>query len=329
VAAAFTTFLDKSARLSLSSTKRGSVMKLLTFRHDDRIRVGVLLDAEKVVDLAEAGAAGGVGGEGGGLPGRGGDMLAIIKGGAPALAAIRSLAGEPPSAAIRRLSDLTILAPIPRPERNIFCVGRNYLAHVEEGDRVSKAETKLPEWPQFFSKPPQSVIGPNETIPHHGATTRCLDYEVELAVVIGREGRDIPESAALEHVFGVTIGNDITARDLQRRHGQWLKGKGLDRSCPLGPWIVTRDELDPTDLALSLSVNGELRQKSRTSNMIFPIPTIIAQLSAGMTLLPGDVILTGTPEGVGYAMDPPRYLQPGDHIEAIIEGVGALENTVA
>ncbi|HYF08230.1 MAG TPA: fumarylacetoacetate hydrolase family protein, partial [Acetobacteraceae bacterium] len=170
--------------------------------------------------------------------------------------------------------------------------------------------------------------GPDEPIPDHAGTTQWLDYEVELAVVIGREGRDIPAERALDHVFGWTIANDVTGRDLQRRYGQWFKGKSLDRSCPLGPCIVPAADLDASDLAISLTINGEGRQSSRTSKMIFDVKEIIHQLSAGFTLKPGDVILTGTPEGVGYAMQPPQTLKPGDVMALTIEGIGTLTNAI-
>ena len=303
-------------------------MKLVTFNGGNEDRVGVLLGEKTVLDIARAcGEAASA--DTARLKSLAGDMLGVIRGGSRVCEALGKLMDNPPESAMVDLSDVTVRAPIPRPERNVFCVGRNYLAHVREGDRTRNQETTLPEWPQFFTKPPQAVIGPEETIPSYQGFTKCLDYEVELAIVIGTEGRDIAEGDAMAHVFGATIGNDITARDVQRRHVQWFKGKGLDRSCPLGPWIVTRDELDPTDLELSLRVNGELRQQNRTSNMIFPIPTIISQLSAGMTLYPGDIILTGTPEGVGYAMDPPRCLLPSDDVVATIEGIGFLRNRVA
>ncbi len=293
-------------------------MQFLSFMRDGEARAGAVLDAERVLDLGRA--------AGTALPT---DMPGLIAAGPEALIAVRRLLADPPPAAVVARDGLVLSAPIPRPGRNIFCVGRNYIEHVAEGDRVQKVDTVVPDWPQFFSKPPQAVIAPGAPVPAHAGLTERLDYEVELALVIGREGRDIAESEAMAHVFGATIANDITARDLQRRHGQWFKGKGLDGSCPMGPVLVTLDELDVTDLEIGLSVNGERRQFSRTSRMIFPIPAIIAQLSAGMTLLPGDVILTGTPEGVGYAMDPPRYLRPGDRMTAWIEGLGKLENTIA
>jgi 2-keto-4-pentenoate hydratase/2-oxohepta-3-ene-1,7-dioic acid hydratase in catechol pathway len=207
----------------------------------------------------------------------------------------------------------------------VFCVGRNYVDHVAEGYRARGAETKLPEAPQFFTKPPTAVIGPDEPFALDETVSRKMDYEVELALIIGTAGRDIPADRAWDHVFGFTILNDITARDLQRRHEQWFKGKGLDRSCPMGPFVVTRDEIaDPTQFELSLSVNGEPRQRAKVAQMIFPIPDIIASLSAGLTLEPGDIIATGTPSGVGYAMDPPHYLTPGDEVICEISELGRL-----
>ncbi|MGI4799568.1 MAG: fumarylacetoacetate hydrolase family protein, partial [Janthinobacterium lividum] len=220
-------------------------------------------------------------------------------------------------------------APIPRPTKNVFCVGRNYKEHVAEGYRASGTEAKYPEYPQFFTKPPTAVIGPDAPFYLDPAVTKRLDYEVELALIIGTGGRDIPRDRAMAHIFGFTVLNDITGRDLQRRHDQWFKGKGLDRSCPMGPVVVTPDELgDLGALELICRVNGEERQRSTVSQMIFDIPEIIAQLSAGLTLEPGDIIATGTPSGVGYAMDPPRLLKAGDVVECSIEGIGTLRTPI-
>jgi len=260
-------------------------------------------------------------------------LLAIIGLGEHGLAAVEWLVGLAASgelsAVLMDMDGVTLLAPIPRPTKNIFCVGRNYVAHITEGYRARDMEVKLPEFVQLFSKPPTTVIGPNQPIRYDRRITQKLDYEVELAVVIGKTGRDITEDDALDHVFGYTIVNDITARDLQRRHDQWFKGKGLDTSCPMGPWIVTRDEIPfPQNLSISLSVNGETRQSASTSQMIFKLPTIIAELSKGLTLEAGDIIATGTPSGVGYAMDPPRLLEPGDSITCEIEGLGKLTNVI-
>ncbi|MBN9411207.1 MAG: fumarylacetoacetate hydrolase family protein [Burkholderiales bacterium] len=258
-------------------------------------------------------------------------LLDLIAAGGPALALLRRVAGEPAlrARALVPQGGFTALAPIPRTPRNVFCLGRNYADHVKEDNLSRDKQTALPEYPQFFTKPASAIVGDGASVRLDERVTRRLDYEVELAVVIGTGGRDIRAADALSHVFGYTIVNDITARDLQRRHDQWFKGKGLDTSCPMGPWIVTADEIaDPHALTISLSVNGERRQHATTGDMIFRIEPIIESLSAGLTLEPGDVIATGTPSGVGYAMDPRRYLAHGDVIECRIEGIGTLTNTV-
>jgi 2-keto-4-pentenoate hydratase/2-oxohepta-3-ene-1,7-dioic acid hydratase in catechol pathway len=258
------------------------------------------------------------------------DMLAVIDGGAPMLAAIRALAAKPPANALLALANVALQAPIPKPRRNVFCVGRNYMDHVAEGDRTRGiTQSEVPKYPQFFTKAADCVIAPGANVPTHEGVTKWLDYEVELVAIIGTAGRDIPKEKALEHVYGWTIGNDVTGRDLQRRHGQWFKGKSLDRSCPLGPVIVPASDLNAADLAIGLKLNGEQRQASRTSKMIFDVTEIIHQLSAGFTLLPGDVIMTGTPEGVGYAMQPPQTMKAGDVMELTIEGIGTLTNTIS
>jgi 2-keto-4-pentenoate hydratase/2-oxohepta-3-ene-1,7-dioic acid hydratase in catechol pathway len=218
------------------------------------------------------------------------------------------------------LKRVRLLAPIPSPSRNIFCLGRNYADHAAERGAAA------PEHPVFFTKPATSVVGPGDDVVHH-AITKELDYEVELTVVIGTGGRDIPRADALKHVFGYTIVNDVTARDLQKKHQQWFKGKSLDTFCPMGPVLVTADEVpDPQALAISLRVNGQLRQSSHTSKMIFPVAQCIEVLSQGMTLLPGDIIATGTPEGVGAASG--NFLKAGDRIEAEVESIGILPSKI-
>jgi 2-keto-4-pentenoate hydratase/2-oxohepta-3-ene-1,7-dioic acid hydratase in catechol pathway len=296
-------------------------LQLVTFTDAKGPRPGAMAGVGQVLDLIAAG----------GLPAGVSDMQGIIASGAPALAAIRAALAHPAPAALLPIEQVTLMAPIPRPHRNLFCVGRNYMDHVAEGDRTRGiTESELPKFPQFFTKAPDTVIAPGAAIPDHTATgvTKWLDYEAELTLIIGKPGANISKEDALSHVFGWTIGNDVTGRDLQRRHGQWFKGKSLDRSCPLGPWIVPADELDAADLAIQLWVNGEQRQSSRTSKMIFDVKEIIHQLSLGFTLLPGDVILTGTPEGVGYAMQPPQVLKDGDVVDIEIEGIGRLSNPV-
>ncbi|MCA3351979.1 MAG: fumarylacetoacetate hydrolase family protein [Roseomonas sp.] len=292
-------------------------MNLITFADAAGSRAGVLLSGGRVLDLAVAMP-----------PAR--DMLAVIDGGAAMLAALRALAANPPAHALLPLASVALQAPIPQPRRNVFCVGRNYMDHVAEGDRTRGiTNSEVPKYPQFFTKAADCVIAPGAKVPTHEGVTKWLDYEVELVAIIGTAGRDIPKEKALEHVYGWTIGNDVTGRDLQRRHGQWFKGKSLDRSCPLGPVIVPAADLSAADLAIGLKINGEQRQASRTSKMIFDVPEIIHQLSAGFTLLPGDVIMTGTPEGVGYAMQPPQTLKAGDVMELTIEGIGTLTNTIS
>jgi 2-keto-4-pentenoate hydratase/2-oxohepta-3-ene-1,7-dioic acid hydratase in catechol pathway len=218
------------------------------------------------------------------------------------------------------LAHARLEAPIPRPARNVFCLGRNYAEHAAE--RGAQA----PAHPVYFTKAPECVIPPGAPVVHHAATSQ-LDYEVELAVVLGAGGRDIARGDALGHVFGYTIVNDVTARDLQQRHGQWFKGKSLDTSCPMGPVLVTADEIpDPQALGISLRVNGETRQSSHTSKMIFPVAECIEVLSIAFTLRPGDVIATGTPDGVGAASG--RFLAAGDRMEAEVERIGVLANPV-
>lgn len=243
-----------------------------------------------------------------------------------ALAPHERIAWHAPDALVA-LADVTLDAPV-RPARNVFCVGRNYLEHALEGARAFGRELKLPTVPTFFTKAPSAIAAPNSTL-HLSTVSREYDYEAELAVVIGAECRDVTEAEARHVVFGYTALNDVTARDLQREHGQWFKGKSLDDSCPIGPWIVTPDEVgDPGALELRLRRNGIEKQHSNTSKMIFPVARLVAELSKGMTLLPGDVIATGTPEGVGFARNPPEFLADGDILQVEIERIGILKNTV-
>lgn len=229
------------------------------------------------------------------------------------------------------LSEVTLQAPLPRPRRNIFCVGKNYYEHAHEfsksGFDSSAAAGAVPAHPIVFSKVPESVIGPSAPILIDPAVSTAIDYEAELAVIIGRAGRGIRPENAFDHVWGYTIINDVTARDLQGRYSQWLIGKSQDTFCPMGPWAVTRDAFDISNADIRSRVNGELRQESNTGRLIFDVPTIIATIAAGVTLLPGDVIATGTPAGVGIGFDPPKYLAPGDIVSVEVEGIGVLENT--
>jgi 2-keto-4-pentenoate hydratase/2-oxohepta-3-ene-1,7-dioic acid hydratase in catechol pathway len=227
------------------------------------------------------------------------------------------------------LASVTLLAPVV-PRKNVFCVGRNYLGHAEEIARARGMELKLPAVPTFFTKAPTSITSSQAVLPLSATISKQYDWEAELAVIIGKRCRDVSKEEALGVVFGYTCLNDITARDLQNAHVQWFKGKSLDQACPMGPWIVSADEIpDPQHLHVTMRVNGETKQDASTAAMIFPIAEIIASLSAGMTLEPGDVIATGTPEGVGFARTPPEFLKNGDVMEVEIEGIGVLRNSVA
>ena len=232
------------------------------------------------------------------------------------------------------LAGRALMAPIPQPRRNVFCVGKNYHEHAREfaqsGFDTSAAGGEMaPSFPVVFTKAPSTVVADGAPVQAFTHLTQQLDYEAELAVVIGRPGRGIGRAAALDHVWGQTILNDVTARDLQQKHRQWFIGKSMDSFCPMGPWVVSADEVgDPADLDVRCWVNGELRQEANTRDLIFDIPTIIATISAGMTLLPGDVIATGTPAGVGIGFKPPRFLKPGDEMRISIDRLGTLTNVV-
>lgn len=230
-----------------------------------------------------------------------------------------------------RLADVTLLAPIPRPSRNIFCVGKNYLDHVTEFGRSgydTTVSSDTPSHPIIFTKLASCVVGPHDDVESHPGATTELDYEAEVAVIIGRSGRNIAAGQADQHVWGYTLVNDVTARDLQRQHKQWFLGKSLDSFCPMGPWMATADELDLSDVRLEARVNGELRQSASTADMIFDVPKLIETISAGRTLEAGDVIATGTPAGVGIGFDPPRFLAVGDLVEISATGLGLLANRI-
>lgn len=227
------------------------------------------------------------------------------------------------------LSADSLRAPFPLPRRNVFCVGRNYHAHAKElASSVFKDNSADPQgWPIVFTKVPECVTGPyaDVVLPEPEVSTQ-IDYEAELAVIIGRGGRNISRAAAMEHVYGYTVVNDVTARDVQMRHAQWDLGKSFDTFCPMGPWVVTADELDGQDTRVRCWVNGALRQDGRTRDLIFDIPALIETCSRGITLLPGDIIATGTPAGVGMGLTPPQYLAAGDVVRIEIDGLGAIEN---
>ncbi len=287
-------------------------MRLATFTHLGQRQVGqVSADGQTVTPLGLTEAERALG------------VLALVD---------RHVAGVPassPAGAPIPLAEVRLEAPVPRPRRNIWCVGRNYHAHAKElRETVFKNSNADPQaWPIVFTKVPECVVADGDDVRLPGAAVSSqIDYEAELAVVIGRGGRNIGRAEAMSHVFGYTIVNDVTARDVQMRHQQWDLGKSFDTFCPMGPWVVTADELDGTDTRVRCWVNDELRQDARTQDLIFDLPTLIETCSRGITLLPGDIIATGTPAGVGMGMTPPSWLTHGDVVRIEIDGIGTLRN---
>ena len=250
-------------------------------------------------------------------------VLGLIEhyGDLPQLAAVKR--GDPV-----QVRSVQLLAPIPRPRRNIFCVGRNYHAHAKElSGSVFKANNADPAaWPIVFTKVPETVIAHGDDVILPVGVTEQVDYEAELALIIGKGGKNISQADALNHVWGYTIVNDVTARDVQMRHQQWDLGKSFDTFCPMGPWAITADAFNATDTRVQCWVNDELRQEGQTRDLIFDLPTLIETCSRGITLYPGDIIATGTPAGVGMGFNPPRYLKSGDRVRITIDGLGTLEN---
>ncbi len=285
-------------------------MKLAVFDWNGSRHVGQVHEESRSIDRLDL------------PPGAVGDTGVACLVGCPTLAVAETMA----------LSDVRLCAPVPRPRRNIFCVGKNYHEHAHEfassGFDSSAAKGAVPKVPIVFSKVPESVIAHGEPVHIDAAVSTAIDYEAELAVIIGKAGRNIATADAMSHVWGYTIVNDVTARDLQGAHSQWLIGKSQDTFCPMGPWAVTANELDLSDTAVCCRINGELRQDSNTGLLIFDVPSIIAAISNGIALFPGDVIATGTPAGVGIGFDPPKYLEIGDKMEVEIAGIGVLANPV-
>lgn len=282
-------------------------MRLVTFRNRSRTRIGVLRGSDEILELDQPG-----------------DMLALIESGPTGLALVRS-ALDSGRGNNHRLSDVELLAPIPEPRGNVIAIGRNYAAHAKE-----TAGDKAPEPPTIFTKAITSLTEPFADIAIDPAVSDRIDWEVELGVVIGKPGANIKRAGAKDHVFGYMAINDVTARDIQSGWGgQYFKGKSLDRSSPAGPWIVTADEIpDPQNLALRLRVSGVTKQDSNTSDMIYPVDALIEWVSRGMTLLPGSIISTGTPDGVGFTRTPPEFLKPGDFMETEVERIGTMRNRI-
>ncbi|MDF2500046.1 MAG: Ureidoglycolate lyase [Anaerosporomusa subterranea] len=227
------------------------------------------------------------------------------------------------------LSDVRLLAPIPWPRKNIFCIGKNYVEHALEFEKTTDVNAAVPKVPVIFSKPPTCVVGPGAVVKNHKHAISQIDYEVELAVVIGKKASQVAKAEAYDYVFGYTIMNDVSARDLQKAHSQWVMGKGPDTFAPLGPCIVHKSDIpNPHNLYIRCSINGEIRQNANTKDMVFDIPTLIATISSVVTLEPGDIIATGTPAGVGVGFNPPKFLHPGDEMRLEIENIGVLINTI-
>ena len=285
-------------------------MKLVTYQLNGVEKIGAVTGAG-VVDLTAVSPT----------------MLGLIEMGAEGLAQARDVVAGAETAV--SLADITLLAPIPVPRRNLMCVGKNYLGHVEEIALAQGLPVDVPELPLIFNKATTTVNAPYGDIPYFGHVSTHIDWEAELVVIIGKQGRGIAKDDARSHVFGYTVLNDVTARDVQRKHKQFFVGKSFDGSAPLGPWIVTADEVaDPQNLRVTCHVNGVLKQDGNTQKMIFGVDEVIHQLSKAMTLLPGDIIATGTPDGVGVARTPPEFLKPGDVVETEVEGIGKLRNVV-
>ncbi len=298
-------------------------MKLVTYQLLDTtaLKTGILISRDEVIDieseLCARGATNNVH-----------TMLDIIEGGEATLSLLKEVAASPKTKPIL-LNKALLKAPIPRPRKNVFCVGWNYLDHFSEGAASMQDARELPQWPVFFSKAPTAVTGPYDAIPYDASVSTQLDWEVELGVIIGRAGKNIAEADAMNYVFGYTVINDVTWRDIQRRHGgQWDKGKSLDGTCPIGPCIVTADEIDPNNLDVTCRVSNVVKQQSNTKHLYFKIPRLIHDLSIGQTLEPGDIISTGTPEGVGFARKPPEWMHPGDLMETEISGIGVMRNPI-
>ncbi len=312
-------------------------MRLVTFIRKNQQRLGLMGPQAQIIDVAEVNRRYLKGGN----PPFLATMQDFIEAGGKAVQAAKKVEKYVASknaeeqkrlitaGALVKPTQAKIVSPIPTPRKNCFMLGINYREHVDEGARARSLDIKYPDYPVYFTKPPTSVIGHLGKVIKHKVTDK-LDWEVELAVVIGKKGRNIPKASAYDYVFGYTICLDMTARELQRIHGQWFKGKALDTFCPLGPWIVHKSALpDPQQVRLICRVNGQVMQDGNTRDMIFDIPTIIESLSGGMTLEPGDIISTGTPSGVGFARTPPVFLNPGDKVEGEVEGIGILEVTIA
>ena len=296
-------------------------MRFVTFSSNGDEFIGVLLpDTGDIVDLSRS------------APGLPREMTELVALGAAGIQAAEEASRSAPATAIRKKSSVKLKAPFPRPRRNIMCVGKNFREHAEEfhGSGFDAAgKSAVPDHPIVFTKLPSTVIGPGDPIPSHLDPTNSVDYEGELAFVIGKPGRNISKAQSMDHVYGYTIINDVTARTQQHKYNQWFLGKSLDGFCPMGPALVTAGEVgDVNEIRLLTRVNGEVRQDAAVSDLIFDIPTLIEVMSQGRTLESGDIIATGTSAGVGVGFDPPKFLKPGDEVEITFDRVGTLVNPV-
>lgn len=300
--------------------------RLLSFRRGDSApRVGALTGSGRICDVGAAAKKAGHA-----LSFDPGSMVSLIAAGPRALDEVRALLAKGDADTLA-LADVRLTAPLPAPTRNVYAVGWNYLEHFEEGAALrGPGGSELPEHPVFFTKAVGTVNGPFDSIPYDANVSTMIDWEGELAIVIGKKGRNIPEARAMDHVFGFTVINDTTARDIQQKKhgGQWFKGKSLDGHGPMGPWIVPAAAVDYDNLHLMTRVNGVVKQDANTKAMYFKVPRIVSELSLGMEIQPGDVIATGTPPGIGYARKPPEFLKPGDVMETEIVGIGTLRNEI-
>jgi len=301
-------------------------LRLVTFAPDSLSppRIGIVGPAGRIIDIGQAAKAQGIR-----LSFDPTQMVSLIAGGGHALAELRHVLAKASSDG-PAIDQVRLLAPIPRPSRNVYAVGWNYLDHFKEGEAMRLKPADLPDHPVFFTKGVHTVNGPFDPIPFDANVSDKIDWEGELAVIIGKKGRNISEAEAMNHVFGYAVINDTTARDIQQKKhgGQWFKGKSLDGHGPFGPWIIPAAELDPAKLHLITRVNGVVKQDASTEQMYFKVPRIISELSLGMTLEPGDIIATGTPPGVGGARNPPEYLKPGDVLETEIVEIGVIRNII-
>jgi 2-keto-4-pentenoate hydratase/2-oxohepta-3-ene-1,7-dioic acid hydratase in catechol pathway len=303
----------------------GKTMKLVTYEINEKMEIGLLTDNDQIVRPLQATELHYC--QTATLPST---MLELLDQGEKAVETLQRLIAKLDETGPKiSLDSVKLLAPIPRPRKNIFCIGKNYVEHALEFEKTKDVNAAVPKVPVIFSKPPTCVVGTGAIVKNHKNMTSQIDYEVELAIVIGKTASQVSKENAYEYVFGYTVMNDVSARDLQKAHAQWIMGKGPDTFAPLGPCLVHKSCIpDPHNLFIRCSINGELRQNGNTRDMVFDIPSLITTLSSVVTLEPGDIIATGTPAGVGVGFTPPKFVQPGDEMRCEIESIGVLINTI-